>query len=175
MLRDTDLLKPAEYMRLARQIESSRGQQVGAAGDDLDFTAELLRPYLVVECERIGCPTRPWFGPFGQLDQIVLDEQSALVAQAPDVLWIALRWKMSIGTWPAKAPLWASKASPSDWRPSASGWSTWPRRHARSIGLRSWFRISRRPAVTPRICSKRTIRTAWAIYSPSATGNWPGT
>ncbi len=55
------------------------------------FTAELLRPFVIVECQRLNCPVRPWFGPFGQLEQLVLDERSALWQHAPDVLWIALR------------------------------------------------------------------------------------
>ncbi len=55
------------------------------------FTAELLKPFLIVECHRIGCPVTPWFGPFGQLEQLVLDDGSALWQPEPEVVWIALR------------------------------------------------------------------------------------
>ena len=55
------------------------------------FTADFLKPFLVVEAERLDCPLRPWFGPFGQLEQLVLDDRFDLWQQAPDVLWIAVR------------------------------------------------------------------------------------
>lgn len=47
------------------------------------FTAEPLKPFW----ESID----PWFGPFGQLEQMVLDGTSELWRQSPDALWIALR------------------------------------------------------------------------------------
>jgi FkbH-like protein len=84
-------IKPAEYLRRAREIEASWTHRVATLGVLSTFTAELLRPFLVVECERIGCSVRPWFGPFGQLEQLVLDERSSLWQKSPDVLWIALR------------------------------------------------------------------------------------
>jgi FkbH-like protein len=84
-------IKPAEYLRKAREIEASWGEGVARLGVISTFTAELLRPFLIVECERLNYSVRPWFGPFGQLEQLVLDERSALWQHAPDVLWIALR------------------------------------------------------------------------------------
>jgi FkbH-like protein len=87
----SDAIKPAEYLRLAREIEASPAESAVRLAVLSTFTAELLRPYLIVECHRLDCPARPWFGPFGQLEQQVLDDRSPLARQAPDVLWIAVR------------------------------------------------------------------------------------
>lgn len=83
--------KPAEYLRAARQIEADPSVRPRTLGVLSTFTAELMRPYLVVESHELGNPLRPWFGPFGQLEQLALDPSSALWQQSPDVLWIALR------------------------------------------------------------------------------------
>ncbi len=84
-------LKPAEYLRRAREIEAAGAETARKLAVISTFTAELLRPYIVVESDRLGCLVRPWFGPFGQLEQLVLDDASPLWEQSPDVLWIAAR------------------------------------------------------------------------------------
>lgn len=83
--------KPAEYLRAAREIERANGDATLRLSILSTFTAELLRPFLVVECHRLECPVKPWFGPFGQLEQQVLDDASSLWQSTPDVLWIAVR------------------------------------------------------------------------------------
>ncbi len=83
--------KPAEYIRAAREIEAAKRENVATLAVLSTFTAELLRPFLVVEADRLDCPLRPWFGPFGQLEQLILDDRSDLWRQATDVLWIAVR------------------------------------------------------------------------------------
>ncbi len=83
--------KPAEYLRLAREIEALPAAGAVKLAVLSTFTAELLRPFVVVECQRLNCPVRPWFGPFGQLEQQVLDDRSPLSEQSPGVLWIAVR------------------------------------------------------------------------------------
>src|SRR5207249_239115 len=89
--RRPHVTKPADYHRLAREIEAGDAGQFQRLAVLSTFTAELLRPFLIVECQRLGCPVRPWFGPFQQLEQMVLDAASRLWQEAPDVLWIALR------------------------------------------------------------------------------------
>ncbi|HTU24593.1 MAG TPA: HAD-IIIC family phosphatase [Pirellulales bacterium] len=84
-------VKPAEYLRAAREIEAGSRAGVASLAVLSTFTAELLKPFVIVESDALGCPLRPWFGPFGQLEQLVLDERSQLWQLAPDVLWIALR------------------------------------------------------------------------------------
>jgi FkbH-like protein len=86
----TNPTKPAEYLQAARAIEAAGGDARTLAVIST-FTAELLRPYIIVESQRLGCLVRPWFGPFGQLEQLVLDDASPLWQQAPDVVWIAAR------------------------------------------------------------------------------------
>ena len=54
-------------------------------------TAEVLQPFLVVEGARRGLRLRLWFGPFGQIEQQILDLQSGLFAFKPDVVWIFAR------------------------------------------------------------------------------------
>jgi FkbH-like protein len=83
--------KPAEYLKRAREIEATWGDGAATLGVISTFTAELLRPFVIVESEQLGCLVRPWFAPFGQLEQLVLDDDSALWRQNPEVLWIALR------------------------------------------------------------------------------------
>jgi FkbH-like protein len=83
--------KPAEYLRAAREIERSSDAPGVRLAVISTFTAELLRPFIVVEGHRLGCTVKPWFGPFGQLEQLVLDDGSPLWQNQPDVLWIALR------------------------------------------------------------------------------------
>jgi FkbH-like protein len=83
--------KPAEYLQAARAIEAAGGPAARKLAIVSTFTAELLRPYLIVESQRLGPWVQPWFGPFGQLEQPVLDAASPLWQEAPDVLWIAAR------------------------------------------------------------------------------------
>ena len=84
-------IKPAEYLKRARELEASWPDNTARLGVVSTFTAELLRPFLIVESERLSCPLRPWFAPFGQLEQSILDDNSTLWQQDPDVLWIAVR------------------------------------------------------------------------------------
>src|SRR4029079_2896381 len=84
-------IKPAEYLKRARELEAAWAGGVATLGVISTFTAELLRPFVIVESEQLGCPLRPWFAPFGQLEQLVLDDDSPLWRQNPDVLWIAVR------------------------------------------------------------------------------------
>src|SRR5262249_19316332 len=55
------------------------------------FTAELLRPALIVESHALGYRIEPWFAPFGQFEQMILDADSPLWRHRPDVIWLALR------------------------------------------------------------------------------------
>lgn len=50
-------------------------------------TTEVLRPFLIVEAARRGMKLNLWFGPFGQMEQQVLNPQSELFSFQPDVVW----------------------------------------------------------------------------------------
>ena len=84
---------PAEYLRAARAIEA--GWTAGITPKRIkvlaSFTADFLRPFLIVEADRLGLALRPWFAPYGQFEQLVLDPASALWAEPPDIVWVALR------------------------------------------------------------------------------------
>jgi FkbH-like protein len=84
-------LKTTEYLREARRIEATFTPATPTLALLATFTADLLKPYLLVESERRGLPLRPWFGPFQQLEQMVLDDASPLWQQRPAVLAICLR------------------------------------------------------------------------------------
>ena len=55
------------------------------------FTSEVLRPYVIVESAARGILARPYFGPFNQIDQSVLDDASPLYDSKPDVVVLAAR------------------------------------------------------------------------------------
>lgn len=83
---------PGAYQALARALDAKT-----AAWPEVRLavlatcTMDMLQPFLVVEAARRGLRLKPWFGPFGQIEQQVLDAGSALFAFKPDVLWIHAR------------------------------------------------------------------------------------
>lgn len=85
--------RPGEYQRLAREIgalEDAGLQPFGVAilsSSTLDF----FRPVLVVEGARAGFAVDLFLGDFGQLEQPILDDASALHAAARDVLLLAFQ------------------------------------------------------------------------------------
>src|SRR5579871_4876679 len=83
-------IKPAEYLRRARQLEAGFDLPLRLAVVST-FTAELLRPFLIVEAHAIGLQLRLAFGPFGQLEQIILDPSTDVWQPKADVAWLALR------------------------------------------------------------------------------------
>ena len=46
--------KPAEYLRLAREIEKALPESAARLAVLSTFTAELLKPFLIVECQRLN-------------------------------------------------------------------------------------------------------------------------
>jgi FkbH-like protein len=84
-------MKPAEYLGAARQLEEARPEHALRLAVLSSFSAELLKPYVIVESDRLGVPVHPWFGAFGQFEQLVLPDASPLWTSRPDVVWLALR------------------------------------------------------------------------------------
>jgi FkbH-like protein len=82
---------PAEYHRLAREIEGTLDDRAVRLAVLSSFTAEFLRPFVLVEASDVGCPTRLWVAPFGQFEPLLLDDASPLWAERPDVVAILLR------------------------------------------------------------------------------------
>ncbi|HEX9886202.1 MAG TPA: HAD-IIIC family phosphatase, partial [Longimicrobiales bacterium] len=81
----------AEVMRRARAIEAALPEDAPRLAVLATFTAGTLAPYLTVDSHDAGFPLRPWIGPFGQLEQIVMAEDSGLWEADPAAVWIALR------------------------------------------------------------------------------------
>jgi predicted enzyme involved in methoxymalonyl-ACP biosynthesis len=70
---------PASYIKAAARIDGrgrSRGLQPVRVGVLASYTAQLLAPYLKVEGAARGLAVKPWFAPYGQLEQAVLDEKA---------------------------------------------------------------------------------------------------
>ncbi len=81
----------ADYLRLARDLELEKGKPYHKLAILSSFTGDFLKPYIMVESDEIGFFLKPWFGPFNQFEQMVLDEDSILWQQKPDIIWIAVR------------------------------------------------------------------------------------
>ncbi len=88
-----DGLRPADYMRLARQLDAGEGEglaplKVAAlASHSLGF----VQPFLTVEGARLGFRLAAYFGAFGQFEQELSDVGGALYRHQPDALVLALR------------------------------------------------------------------------------------
>ena len=88
-------LKPsvASYLKAARQIEAGdlKGLKTVNLAFLSTFTADQLRPYIMVDSAAKGLLVRPYFAPFNQLEQQVLDKNSSLYKSEPDTVVIATR------------------------------------------------------------------------------------
>src|SRR5262249_16630461 len=68
-------------LRRAREIEATwaaMGLEPKRVGILASFMANFVRPFLVLEAETLGLALSPWFAPFGQFEQMVLDASSPL-------------------------------------------------------------------------------------------------
>src|SRR5262245_18435667 len=81
----------AEYHQRARELEAFNGETPVKVAVLASFTAELLKPYIIVERADLGCLIAPWFAPFGQFEHVIMDPQSPLWKEKYDLVWIALR------------------------------------------------------------------------------------
>jgi FkbH-like protein len=82
---------PAEFERLARRLREHGAAPATKLSVLASFSAHFMSSYLVVASHRSGVPVEPWFGPFNQFEQVVLDPRSELWLNAPDVVWLAPR------------------------------------------------------------------------------------
>jgi FkbH-like protein len=79
---------PAAYLKAARAVDAIPGLRPMRVAVLATFTAEFLGPYLRVEGARRGFAFTPWFAPWGQLEEQILDAAGALYAERPDVVVI---------------------------------------------------------------------------------------
>lgn len=87
-------LSPAEYARLARRVaalEPVAGVRELRVGLLSSCTLQFIEPSFLVEGFRRKLQLRPYFGPFGQFEQLISDPRSALHASRPDALVLVMR------------------------------------------------------------------------------------
>jgi FkbH-like protein len=86
---------PASYLEAARQVDRWEPAQLGFRQVRVSFvstfTIEVLLPYLAVEGARRSLAVRSSVAPFGQLEQQVLDPDSAVYRSDPHVIVVAAR------------------------------------------------------------------------------------
>jgi FkbH-like protein len=85
---------PGEYLKTSRVVENhwkTIEQRPLRLAVLASFTADFVRPFLVVEANAAGIAVSPWFAPFGQFEQVVLDPTSALWAEPVGAVWLAMR------------------------------------------------------------------------------------
>jgi len=85
-------LSPSDYHRLSRSIAEQQVQGLATLRCAVlsSYSAQFLKPYLVVEGARRGYALQPYFGAFAQFEQEVA-ASSALWTFAPDALVILMR------------------------------------------------------------------------------------
>jgi FkbH-like protein len=107
---------PASYLRVAPKL-ADHAAELGPPRTIAwlaSFTTELLGPYLTVEGARKQLHVTPYFAPFGQIEQPLLDAESALYQAKPELIVIAVRLE--------------------DTRPAlVDGWLSLPAEHARAL------------------------------------------
>lgn len=83
---------PASYISTCRQVESYTGDDLKRIRVAMlsSFTAEILRPYLVVEGARVGNKILIHFCPFNQIEVQVLNPASELYQANSDVIIVAI-------------------------------------------------------------------------------------
>lgn len=84
---------PTSYIRASRILGEEEFSCLTQLNVAVLSTAnfDLVRPYLVVDCARLGMQIDPYFAPFNQLEQEVLNANSQLYASNPDVVVVAAR------------------------------------------------------------------------------------
>ena len=78
---------PASYSALAKKLgQNEESFPVVRVAIMASFTADVLKNYLIVEMARRGISVDLFFLPFGQFEQQILDENSDLYINKPDVV-----------------------------------------------------------------------------------------
>jgi FkbH-like protein len=84
---------PASYLQAARRVQAGelpglRDLRVAILST---VSTQLLQPFLIVEGARWGLRIAPWFAPFGQLEEQILDGSSPLYGSDPEVVFVFAR------------------------------------------------------------------------------------
>lgn len=80
-----------DTLKHAREIEQGWETPPGKLAVLASFTANFLEPFLVSQADQHGLALKPWFGPFNQFEQVVLDPSSPLFDETTTAIWVSLR------------------------------------------------------------------------------------
>jgi len=81
----------AEILRRAKSLASEveqRGRRVALL---CSYNLDFIKPYLIVSASDLGAPIAPWIAPFGQFEQMIRADDSALWKSRPEALVLLLR------------------------------------------------------------------------------------
>lgn len=142
---------PAAYQSLSRALAAETAEWPELRVAVLSTcTTEVLQPFLIVEAARRGLRLKLWFGPYGQIEQQVLDPGSALFSFKPDVIWVHAQ----IEDWAERELLRFAEmddTARAEWRASMSARiasiTEAVRRHTEALLLWSNFATPRLPGV----------------------------
>lgn len=84
---------PAAYLQAARRVQAGEvtGLRPLRVAVLATISAQLLRPFLIVQGARRGWQIAPWFAPFGQLEVPALDAPGPLYAEQPEAIVVLAR------------------------------------------------------------------------------------
>jgi FkbH-like protein len=83
--------KPAEVLARARQLLASFDATALRLAVLASFTADFLKPHLVVEAADLDLRVMPWIAPFGMFEQQVLANDSPLWSEPVGAVWLTMR------------------------------------------------------------------------------------
>jgi len=91
--RPIETLQPAAYHALSREILGSDDSTLAKLNLSLlsSCSFSFIDSFLVVEAARKGIKANNWFGPFGQLEQPLLDADGEFWSHNPEVLLVFFR------------------------------------------------------------------------------------
>lgn len=86
-------LAAAEYARIAREISASTPGNLRSVRLAVlsSCSMQFVEPALVVEGARRGLKVSPYFGPFGQFEQMLVDPSSAVYSHGAEALLLFMR------------------------------------------------------------------------------------
>jgi FkbH-like protein len=92
-LREHLAPSPASYLQAARKVTAGEipGLKPLKMAVLSTISAQVLQPFIVAECAFQGLQILPWFAPFGQLEESVLDTKGPLYSREVDAIVVLAR------------------------------------------------------------------------------------
>ena len=86
-----NIITPSDYARASNEIETLQELNKLNVSFLTSYTAEVVKPYMVVELARKGYKGNLYFAPFNQFEQEILNPDSGLYLSEPDVVVLHVR------------------------------------------------------------------------------------